>query len=393
MKRDILTDRAVSNEKPYRNTVEILLYLSIGTRLFGNEFGVLSIVGLSGALILASGFISFVIFITRQEPLPKSVLFAVLISLLATIVDLHLIDLAPRNMLFWTSILLMMCYVVRDETSHLRCALFLAACVFLSVFIGGTFFPGMNGVQRLGLESGKVASMFGNPNDLAQISLITAIALLFLGFRFNRLISVFCTIVALGLIGVVLLTLSRQGLILLAGGLGAYLLVMLFNKARKLEAILLVLIAIGLATVFRTEIMNIAEGYLFRLGLESSRVEYWKTAPHDLRETLMAGYGTQNAYTLEGLQPHSAFLWLHLAYGGFCAIVYSVWILWLATRTKSLIFDQNLPGVLRTEGLVMFFIFFALQFTSVFAPYNYGCILAVATLEKNFAKKVINVSA
>lgn len=391
MKRDISTNSAALNEKPYRNMVEVLLYLSIGTRLFGNEFGVLSVVGLSGAIILASGFISFVILIARQEPLPKSVMFAVLISLLATIVDLHLVDLVPRNMLFWTSILLMTCYVVRDESGHLRCTLFLAACVFLSVFIGGTFFSGMNGVQRLGLESGKVASMFGNPNDLAQISLITAVALLFLGFRFNRLISVFCTIVALGLISVVLLTLSRQGLILLTGSLCLYLMVALFSRTRKLDTILLMLTAVGLIIVFRTEVMNIADGYLFRMGLESSRVEYWKTAPHDLTATLMAGYGTQNAYTLEGLQPHSAFLWLHLAYGGFCAIVYTAWILWLATRTKSLVFDHNLPGILRTEGLVMFFIFFALQFTSVFSPYNYGCILAVATLEKNFAKKVLNV--
>lgn len=370
-------------EKPYRNTVELLLYLSIGTRLFGNELGVLKVAGLSGALILASGFISFVILLMRQERLPTSFLFAVLISFLATIVDLYQIDTAPRDMLFWTSILLMMCYVVRDEAGHLRCALFLSSCVFLSIYLGGTFFSGMNGVQRLGLSNG----MFGNPNSLAQISLLTAISLLFLGFRFNRVISVICMFVALGLSSVVLLTLSRQGLILLAGGLCAYMIFVLFSKTRKLEALLLALIAICLVIVFRTEVINIADGYLFRLGLESSRVDYWKTAPHDLPETLMAGYGTQNAFTLEGLKPHSAFLWLHLAFGGFCAMVYTAWILWLATRTKSLVFNQSLPGSLRTEGLVMFFIFFALQFTSVFAPYNYGCILAVATLEKNFAKK------
>lgn len=370
-------------EKPYRNTVELLLYLSIGTRLFGNELGVLKVAGLSGALILASGFISFVILLMRQERLPTSFLFAVLISFLATIVDLYQVDTAPRDMLFWTSILLMMCYVVRDEAGHLRCALFLSSCVFLSIYLGGTFFSGMNGVQRLGLSNG----MFGNPNSLAQISLLTAISLLFLGFRFNRVISVICMFVALGLSSVVLLTLSRQGLILLAGGLCAYMIFVLFSKTRKLEALLLALIAICLVIVFRTEVINIADGYLFRLGLESSRVDYWKTAPHDLPETLMAGYGTQNAFTLEGLKPHSAFLWLHLAFGGFCAMVYTAWILWLATRTKSLVFNQSLPGSLRTEGLVMFFIFFALQFTSVFAPYNYGCILAVATLEKNFAKK------
>lgn len=387
MKAFLLTEKTVSSEKPYRVTVEILLYLSIATRLFGNEFGVLSVEGLSGALILASGFITFVIFIARQESLPVSVLFAVLISLIATVVDLYRVDLLPRNMLFWTSILLMMCYVVRDEAGHLRCTLFLAACVFLSVVIGGTFFAGMNGVQRLGLAPGKVASMFANPNDLAQIAMITAVALLFLSFRFNRWISVFCIMIALGLSSVVLLTLSRQGLILLTGSLCAYLTLALFTRGRKTEAIFLVLIAIGFVIVFRTEIMNIAEGYLFRLGLESSRVEYWRTAPHDLRETLMAGYGTQNAYTLEGLQPHSAFLWLHLAYGGFCAMVYIAWIFWLASRTNSLAFSHKLPGILRTEGLILFLIFFALQFTSVFAPYNYGCILAVATLEKSFAKK------
>lgn len=382
-------ENTATDEKPYRNTVEFLLYLSIGTRLFGNELGILKVAGLSGALILASGFISLVILFMRQERLPTSFMFAVLISFIATIVDLYQVDLAPRDMLFWTSIMLMMCYVVRGEAGHLRCALFLSSCVFLSIYFSATFFSGMNKVQRLGLGAG----MFGNPNSLAQISLLTAISLLFLGFRFNRVISVICMFVALGLCSVVLLTLSRQGLILLAGGLCAYMIFVLFSKTRKLEAVLLALIAICLVIVFRTEVMNIAEGYIFRLGLESSRVDYWKTAPQDLPKTLLVGYGTQNAFTLEGLKPHSAFLWLHLAFGGFCAMVYTVWVLWLATRTKSLVFDQTLPGLLRTEGLVMFLIFFALQFTSVFAPYNYGCILAVATLEKSFAKKEkINVS-
>ncbi|HAD05058.1 MAG: hypothetical protein A2091_12735 [Desulfuromonadales bacterium GWD2_61_12] len=372
-------------DRPFRMTVEILLYLSLGARVFGNELGVLKVVGLSGAIILFSGVATLAIVFARQERLPASVMFAALISLIATVVDLYLVDLVPRDMLYWTSILLMMCYIVRDEGAHLRCVLFLSGCVFLSVAIGGTYYSGMHGVKRLGLESGTVGTMFGNPNDLAQIALIAGISLLFLGLRCGRLASACIMIVAIGLMGVVLLTLSRQGLILLAFGLCVYLVTVLGTQARKLEAVLLATLILGIAVIFSAEIMEIVGGFLFRLGLESSRVDYWATAPQDMVDTLMAGYGTPNAYTLEGLQPHSAFLWLHLAYGGFCALVYTAWVVWVTVRTRSLAFNQQLPATMRTEGLVMFFIFLALQFTSVFAPFNYGCILAVATLEKRFA--------
>jgi hypothetical protein len=144
------------------------------------------------------------------------------------------------------------------------------------------------------------------------------------------------------------------------------------------------LTAVFLAVVFSAEFYEIIDGYTFRLSLDSGRIDYWRTAPRDLGDTLITGYGTLNAYTSEGLQPHSAFLWLHLAYGGFCAMVYAVWIVWLATRTVSVAFNNNQQLLTRIEVMVIFAIFFALQFTGVFAPYNYGCVLAVATLEKRF---------
>jgi len=286
----ICNEPAIVSDRPYRITVELLLYMSFGSRLFGKQLGVLSVEGLSGAMILASGLVCLVIILIRQESLPVSFLFAVLISLLATIVDLYLVDYIPRNMLFWSCGLLMFCYVARSEAALLRCTLFLATCVFIAVALGGTYFGGMQGVQRLGLEPGSVATMFGNPNDLAQISLITAVVLLFEGVRCHRLLAALCLLVALALSCIVLLTLSRQGLILLAGGLFAYLVVVMFTKARKFEATLLILTGVCLVIIFSAELLEIVEGYLFRLGLDSGRIDYWKSAPKDLYETLITGY-------------------------------------------------------------------------------------------------------
>jgi len=69
--------------------------------------------------------------------------------------------------------------------------------------------------------------------------------------------------------------------------------------------------------------------------------------------------------------------------------VYAAWVIWLGVCTTKLTCDWGAPLLPRVETLVLFMIFFALQFTGVFTPFNYGCILAVAIMEKHFVSQEV----
>jgi hypothetical protein len=374
-----------------RICVEVLLYISILCRAFGWQLGILKIERLSGAIIIISGLVCLGIIIYKREHIPRSIFFAFIIGLLAYLSELIslglgklLVSLGPVNMLFWMSTLLMACYVVRNDRAALRFALFLAGCVFFAVSIGGTT-TGVGGYTeywRLRLERGEVATMFANANALAQVCYMVVIALLFFSLRCTKVIKAICWICALGLSVIVLMTLSRQGLILLGLGIFFYLTAVMVGKGGKIGLILLLVLAIMVASKYMNELMTIKQAYGYRFGIPSGRFEFWLTAPHDMMDTLIIGKGTSLARTSQGLQPHNTFLWLHLAYGGLCAWIYAAWIFWLSVKVWQLFWFRKIEWRLKMEVTAMFTIFFLCQLTGVFAPGNYGIILATAIVEK-----------
>lgn len=366
-----------------RLLVEMLLWTAIASRVFGHQLGVLNVAGLSGAIILIAAAGCLVLVLLRGEQIPVSVLFALGVNVIGNLTDLMLIGLFTRDLVFWLCLLLMTCHLCRDAAAALRLSFFLAGCVFAALALGGTFYDVSRGFGRLGLEPGVAGTMFGNPNDLAQIACLTMTALLFLGLRSKLPLQLLTFATAAGLAVVVLLTLSRQGLVMLVTVLVLYSVAAVTVRGGVRTLLLIALAGTAAFALAGVDLLaEVRDGFLFRWTLESDRVDYWFSSLPDIRQTLLTGRGSLDGYNAQGFLPHSSFLWLHLAYGGACAWLYAGWICWLCWRVLVLLADSSADFAGKMAALTILLVFVSAQFTTVFAAGNYGFILGVALLER-----------
>ncbi|MBE0575230.1 MAG: hypothetical protein IH613_04950 [Desulfuromonadales bacterium] len=363
--------------------IEFLLYFSMTCRVFGAQFGILNIYGLSGAIILASAVLAFVIMIFRHESIPVSVYFALIISIIANITDLYFYELFNRNMVYWLSFLMMACFITRNDAALFRFIVFLSTCVLISVYLGGQWFDIELGHTRLGLTGNAAGSMFANPNALAQFAALTSTALLFYSIRCRLATKLFCLVLAVSLSSIVLMTLSRTGLLMFGLGLFCYIVALLIGRKGGIDLLILALLAFVAITVFAVQFDNITTGYYYRMQTESDRITYWQSASEDMLDTLFSGQGSYAGFTSTGIKPHNTFLWLHLAFGGFCAWFYVGWLAWLGCATFKCMFLNVLSPVEKLELGAFFIMFLMVQFVAIFAPANFGFILGIAIIEKH----------
>lgn len=376
-------ERLSNNRDPSRLLIEGLLWVAIASRIFINQLGILNLAGLSGAIIISAGAFCLLVMIINGERIPISVWFALGVSSIANLTDLVITGLFARDLTFWLCLLLLACYVFRNANAALRLSFFMAGCIFLSIAIGGNYYSVSKGFSRLGLEPGKVGTMFSNPNDLAQIACLTLAALLFLSIGHRLIVVGLALITSLGLSAIVLLTLSRQGLIMLLIIFTFYAIISINKKNLLVFAIIFSLIILANIDVQMTsKISEIYDGYIFRWTLDSDRVDYWKTSVNDINETIFSGRGTFSGYNSDGVLPHSAFLWIHIAYGGICSLLYASWIIWLSFKIFKLIFDKTISLEEKSAAASVFIVFFSAQFTSFFAAGNYGFIIGIALIER-----------
>jgi hypothetical protein len=361
--------------------IEFFLYFSLASRIFGNQLGVLNISGLSGAIIIACGFLCFIIMLGAKQPVPATIYFAFMINVIANITDLYHYELFSRNMVYWLFFQLMACLIVRNDGALMRFALFLAGSVFMSVYLGGEFYG--RDVVRLNLEQGTAGSMFANANALAHISALTATSLCFSSMKCRYLMKLVCLVCAVALSAIVLMTLSRGGLIILFMGLSFYAIAVLFSRGARLNLIILGFLATVVLVVFSSQFTEIATDYQYRLSQDSARTSYLATAKADMLDTIFSGQGSQAGFSATGMKPHNAFLWLHLAFGGFCAWFFVAWVTWLGSATFRSVFFSGLPFPAKMEVLALFMMFFSIQFVSIFPPFNFGFVLAFAIIEKH----------
>lgn len=368
-----------------RIVVECLFYLSIGSRVFAPQLGLLRFTGLSGAMILSSATVCLLIMLSRREEIPASIFFALFINIFAVITDLIWLGTLNRDMLFWLSALLMACFIFRDERAISRGLLFIGVCVAGALTFNAVFESEKLGIMRLYLNKDGAGSMFANSNDLAQIACVTAVILLFRGINRPFMAKLLLYAAALGLAGVTLLTLSRQGVMILGAGFFLYFIALLLKRNRSFELIIITA-AITVFTFYNMDsLAEVIDGYAYRFTQESGRTNYWMTALRDMKNSLLAGGSSINAYSFDGSLPHSTFLWLHLAFGGVCAWIYALWVAYLGWQTSRFVLGQGLGSwPIRIETLTIFLMFLAAQFTTVFAPGNYAFILCVAILEGRF---------
>ncbi|GEM_PF-6212671 len=368
-----------------RIVVECLFYLAIGSRVFAPQLGLLRFTGLSGAMILASATICLLVMLSRHEKIPASVYFALSINVIALITDLVWLDTLNRDMIFWLSALLMACFIFREEQAISRGLIFIGACVAGALSFNAVYSAEKIGIMRLYLNKEGAGSMFANANDLAQIAGVTAVILLFQGISRPFMTKLIHYAAALGLAGVTLLTLSRQGVVILGAGFLLYFAALLFKRGRSLELIIIAAAIAGFTLYNIENLTEIINGYTYRFTQSSGRTNYWMTAPRDMQSSFLAGFSSINAYSFDGSLPHSTFLWLHLAFGGVCAWIYALWVTYLGWQTSRFIFGYGNSWPLRIETMTIFLMFLAAQFTTVFAPGNYAFILCVAILESRFA--------
>jgi hypothetical protein len=363
--------------------IEMLVYISLAGRIFIRPLGIYNITGLSGAIILASGIICFAVMIIKRERLPTSIFFIIGITLFANLTDVLKLGMLAKEPLFAASFFLMLCYIFRSPNAAKRFCFFLAACVFYSVIMGGTYASEGYGHLRLQLDSNIVATVFANSNNLAQVALVPAIALLFFSLRSRLFTKLLCWLSFIGLSAVALLTVSRQGVVLLGVGLFFYFTAAFMSRKNKIAPFAVLLLLLVTASLFATQTTEITENYLYRFSLGSERINYWLSATEDMADTIINGYGTTKAYTADGYQPHNTFLWMHLAYGGICAYLYLAWLFWMGFKVLRLFFVKDIEANIKIETLAMFLIYFLGQAVNVFALSNYGFLLATVMIEHN----------
>lgn len=130
------------------------------------------------------------------------------------------------------------------------------------------------------------------------------------------------------------------------------------------------------------KILEIYDGYMFRWTLDSARTSYWQSSLKDISETIISGRGTFFGYNSDGILPHSSFLWIHIAYGGICALIYTSWIVWLSIRVFKLFINEKNKLEEKLAAFSILIVFILSQFTSYFSSSNYGFIIGVALIER-----------
>jgi hypothetical protein len=380
-----------------RFIVEALLYVSMIGRVFINQLGIVKIQGLSGAIICLSGLCCAIIMITKRERFPTSFYFILTINIAANISQVIATGQPPifgdflRPLLFWICHLLMACYVVRNDTAAARFILIISICVIIAVSIGaGVQEAGIVGVtiQRLQLEG--VGSMFANANELAIMSAILAIGLLFYSLWAKSFLKPLYWILSLILIYTALKTVSRSGVVLLLSGFLCFVMAITFGKGGKISFILLIILTVFVAGKYSYELITTREVFLLRFGQAGQRIETWFNSIDDLFDTLIIGRGALNVYVGVAL-PHNMFFYFHLAFGGICGWTYVLWTALLAIRIWRMFLSNEVTAQHKFLVIAMFSMYFMGASLLVYSI-SYYAVLAIAIIEKYtapFSKKRI----
>jgi len=373
-----------------RFLVEILLYVSIAGRAFGFQLGILRIPKLSGAIILVCGIVCLAVMLIKRQKIPVSFYFALGVNILANFSQVFAVGQLPifgdylRDLLFWMCLLLMTCYVVRNDNASRRTAVVLAVIAIMAVWLGGfAKEAGTVGTKIARLKLEGVGTMFANANDLGYLVAIAAITLLFFSLTSRKKIKPLYWLLVLLLIVILLRTISRGALLFFGIGVIFFLLAVLFGKGGKIGLVVLILLGMFASGRFAYQFAETKEAYRYRLYAHSRRLEVWRSMPGDMKDTIIFGKGPAEAYTFHrAVQPHNTFFWLHLAYGGPCAWMYLAWIALLCVRGIRMLCSPLVPLQQKITVLGIFSVAMGCQIMSNFGPENYGAILGMAITDR-----------
>ena len=343
-----------------RFAVEAVYYLVLIATVFRDTLNLGSYIA---GLTSLAGLGTLAVFLFDGVPIPRAFKFILLINLFANLSlvlgqgEAPLIGDGLSNLLHWGSHTLLVLYLCRDPKVETRILLVTAAAIIAAVQIGGGAYSNSTNYDRLHLD--EVGGTFANPNQLAYMSSVFSVALLFRSLRARLVYKILFWVFAVLLAIVVIRTLSRGGALTFSFGICCFILAVLFTEGKK-HAGLVVFIVV---TVIAGVVIYSEYGEQLRsIGVRAQDTSYEvRTAVYssellaDLWGSILAGYGPQGAFVSgAGIKAHNAFIYTHMAFGGIAAYILTYWILSLGWRIKSLCFSNTVGADMKLFGVAMF---------------------------------------
>jgi len=365
-----------------RLIVEILFYISIVCRAFGEQLGVLKIVGLSGAIITLSGLVSLGIIIVKREKIPFSFYFALGITLWGILSEMYVTNSlsltgTSKDLLFWTSYLLMACYFVRDDKAAHRMGFFLVGCILLALKVG--YIETYDVTERLSVIG--VGGPLVGPNTIGPLAATATGCLLFFSLIAAKKFKLLYWIAALLSAYIAARTLSRLAFAILFYGVFVFCLTSIFTKGGRLGFIILIVLTLFIAGRYTYEVGQLTRSFESRFQEGAARLPGYTDLHSYIKRTLILGIGREAI--LERLSfPHVTFFYIHFVYGGISAWIYLLWLVWLSVRCWRALWSNEINLRHKLEMLAIYGMFLGPQLASVFAPEAYGVLFVTALLDR-----------
>ncbi len=361
--------------------VEILFYISIVCRAFGEQLGVIKFVGLSGAIIIFSGLTSLMIIIIKHEKIPFSFYFALGVTLCGILSEMYvarsLMQMgSSKDLLFWTSYLLMASYFVRNDRAARRMSFFLVGCILLALKTGYIETYGIG--ERLDI-SGLGGALVG-PNTIGPLGATIAVCFLFFSLSATKKFKILYWIAALFSAYIAARTVSRMALAILAYGVFVFCITSIFTKGGKLGFIILVILALFAASKYAYEINQLALSFETRFQKQPDRLAGYDLLSY-MKSTIFLGVGRESILTVLNV-PHVTFFYLHFVYGGVSAWIYLFWLMWISIRCWRALWSDEIYLRDKLELIALYGVFLLPQLASVFAPEAYGVLFVSALLDR-----------
>jgi hypothetical protein len=370
-----------------RVLVEVLFYLIVVctnvpdlTPLGKIKYGVGGIIDLAGFPFIAILFFS-------RFPFPFSLKMAMAMALFVNISnwwagDLPIVGEESAPYSHWIAWLAMATWLARDEKCARRMPLFFSVFIIGVIATGGVI--SNSGEHRLHLDEGHGTS-FINPNDIAHMSALLGVSCLFLGHYVRKRYRVIYWLAAMVLMGVIVETISRGGMLALGIGLAGFL---VWSGAQNRNRgtfylYLLALFGILAAIVWYGIFDRQFDVFSGRLTTETGRgYVYSLDLFPQLMENLLIGSGTGTIVRIAGYTAHNNFIYNFNCFGGIMAAVYLLWLYSLMKRIRQQIRAEGTWGASGGMLAVLFAVGILSQVLSNQANLFFSFIFVTALIER-----------
>lgn len=368
-----------------RKFVELLFYVIVAIPNFTKLSFFLKVPYLMGALVMVSGFLTFVIILAERRKIPTVVYCAIFMNLGANISqvigqgELPLIGEYLPYFLHWLTFLTMVSYLVQNKAANYRILFFLAVLIIATVWGGGVLSSGGDRLDLSGIEAG---AAFSNANQLAYVSGFFSVAILFWSLRASKLLRPFLWAMAVFLAFLLIRTISRGGMLVFACGIMVLLFLILMGRGVRLSGI--VLIVVSLLVVLQLSYIVAGNFELLgeRLGEESIRTKiYSMETLKQILGSLIFG-GGYNTRTSAGVSAHNAFINTYLCYGGITIWPYIILLWILGVRMLRMFRADNLDSTIKFTVIALFGMSFGCLMFSNLGYMFWNSIYALAVVEK-----------